>query len=191
MPVLLLNQSYEVLGTMPLHQAMKKLMRSPSRLKVEAWEENRVMRTSSGEYPVPSVVRLDYYLKLNWHKILKKRDSGSVSRLTIFRRDDFQCQFCGKNNLPVKELTLDHINPKSRGGKSIAQNLVTACKTCNGRKRNRTPEEARMPLITPLKPLKAGNNSVMLTRYAEDKPEWRIWLKYEEKHTEINKQAVG
>ena len=72
-----------------------------------------------------------------------------LSRQNIFRRDNSSCQYCGK----TEDLTLDHVIPKSRGGRTSWDNLTTACKRCNSRKGDLTPEEAQMPLkIKPYKP---------------------------------------
>lgn len=72
-----------------------------------------------------------------------------LSRQNIFKRDAHKCLYCGSK----KDLTLDHVLPKSRGGASNWTNLATACKKCNSIKGDRTPEEAEMPLIIlPFKP---------------------------------------
>ena len=74
------------------------------------------------------------------------------SRRNIFERDKNACQYCGKR-IPKADLTLDHVVPRSRGGVDSWDNLVLACMPCNIRKANRTPEEAKMPLIRrPVKP---------------------------------------
>jgi 5-methylcytosine-specific restriction endonuclease McrA len=74
------------------------------------------------------------------------------SRETLFRRDHHMCAYCGETFAP-KNLGCDHVIPKSRKGAYSWANLVTACKSCNSRKADRTPEEARMPLLyLPYKP---------------------------------------
>lgn len=70
----------------------------------------------------------------------------------LFRRDHFICAYCG-NEFQPSRLTRDHIIPRSRGGSNNWMNVVTACKSCNTHKDNRTPEEAHMPLLyVPYKP---------------------------------------
>lgn len=69
-----------------------------------------------------------------------------LSRKQVFRRDCLICAYCGQR-FREDELTLDHIQPESRRGATSWMNLVAACKACNNRKDNRTPEEARMPLL--------------------------------------------
>ena len=74
------------------------------------------------------------------------------SRETLFVRDHYMCAYCG-DVFRAKELDAEHVRPESKGGKYVWTNLVTACKVCNGRKRDRTPEEAGMPLLyLPYKP---------------------------------------
>ena len=67
-----------------------------------------------------------------------------VNRRGILRRDGNSCQYCGAKT----NLTLDHVIPRSRGGRHTWENVVTACSECNSRKSNRTPLEAGMPLRT-------------------------------------------
>ena len=76
----------------------------------------------------------------------KKQRKFNVTRQLVFRRDLHVCAFCGQSFLD-RDLSVDHINPKYHGGQDSWMNLVTACKPCNHRKANRTPEEARMPLL--------------------------------------------
>lgn len=75
------------------------------------------------------------------------RPRVSFSRRNLFTRDKHQCQYCGKTT-QRNELTIDHVMPRSRGGEDTWENLVAACMRCNVRKGNRTPEEAKMPLLS-------------------------------------------
>src|SRR5690606_26466496 len=68
------------------------------------------------------------------------------TREMLFARDRFVCAYCGARHRP-SELTAEHVQPRSRGGKTSWTNLVSACKPCNLRKGDRTPEQARMPLL--------------------------------------------
>ncbi len=80
------------------------------------------------------------------------RQEVRFSRRNIFERDKNTCQYCGRR-MPKPELTLDHVVPRSRGGVDSWDNLVLACMACNVKKANRTPDEARMPLVRkPVKP---------------------------------------
>ncbi|MBK7804149.1 MAG: HNH endonuclease [Chloracidobacterium sp.] len=98
-----------------------------------------------------------------------------MKRARIYIRDRYRCQYCGESK-HAKELTLDHIFPRAQGGESTPQNLVTACVKCNQRKGNRTPEQARMPLLTSQKLLRLGLDHVLLCHYAESRPAWRKYL---------------
>lgn len=70
----------------------------------------------------------------------------AFARSKLYRRDRHTCAYCGQR-FAERELSCDHVVPQSRGGGWTWMNLVTACGACNGRKANRTPEEARMPLL--------------------------------------------
>ncbi len=89
--------------------------------------------------PIPSVVRLLIYRR-------PPRRTRSLSRKGVMLRDQNTCQYCRKV-FPVKELTIDHVIPTSRGGVSSWENLVTACRPCNHRKGDHTPAEAGVPLL--------------------------------------------
>ena len=170
--VLLLNQTYEPLGTVGVARAMCMMFKNT--VTVEEWDADRVLRTPRDEYPVPSVVRRRSYVNVR-----QRRESSGMKRVRIYMRDHFRCQYCGERKNPV-ELTLDHILPRSRGGDSSQINVVTACVTCNQRKGSRTPEEARMPLLTTQTALRTRLEQVVLCHYAEARPEWRKYLSFEE-----------
>ena len=88
------------------------------------------------QYIRPLIIRLLSYVRFRV-KPLK------INRHRIFKRDDYKCSYCGTS----KNLTIDHILPKSRGGGNTWLNLTTCCKNCNRIKDNKTPEEAGMKLI--------------------------------------------
>jgi 5-methylcytosine-specific restriction endonuclease McrA len=131
-PVLVLNSAFEPIHIIKARTALKMLTKG------------KVVVVLAGEqelYPdvlVPSVIRLVEYKYIPIRMQL-------VSKKNIYLRDDHCCQYCGVKK-HGSELTLDHIMPRSRGGKNTWENLVTACKPCNGRKDDRTPEEAGMVL---------------------------------------------
>ena len=112
---------------------------------------------------VPRVIRLVEFDKV-------PRREVKFSRRNILARDENQCQYCGKR-LPTARLSLDHVTPKSRGGKSTWTNVVAACNPCNTRKGGRMPWEASMKLRrTPAVPKK----NPMLADKVES-PAYRIW----------------
>jgi 5-methylcytosine-specific restriction endonuclease McrA len=166
--VLLLNFSYEPLGTVGVARAMCLVIRGV--VFVEEYDGARVLRSPREEFRVPCVVRLRRYVDVR-----RRRQTAGLKRLRIFVRDCFRCQYCGQKR-GAQELTLDHITPRSRGGRAAPENLVTACVACNTRKGSRTPEEARMPLLTPQKPLGIGLEHLLLCHYAESRPAWRKYL---------------
>jgi 5-methylcytosine-specific restriction endonuclease McrA len=180
--VLLLNFSYEPLGTVGVARAMCLALRGV--VFVEEYDEGRVLRSPSAEFPVPSVLRLRTYVNVR-----RRRQTAGMKRMRILIRDKFQCQYCGCRKA-AGELTLDHITPRSQRGRSAPENLATACVECNSRKGNRTPEEARMPLLTPQHALGAGLEQVMLCHYAESRPEWKKYLLTGEAETDEQRKRA-
>jgi len=139
--VLLLNQTYEPLGTVSVARAV--IMTIKGTVTVEELDGERVLRSARTEFPVPSVVRRRIYINVR-----QRREASGMKRARIYMRDKFRCQYCGVKKT-AGDLTLDHILPRSRGGDNSPMNIVTACVACNNRKGSRTPSEARMPLLTP------------------------------------------
>jgi hypothetical protein len=80
------------------------------------------------------------------HRVPHDHDYVGLSRERLFQRDRHVCAYCS-NRFDERDLTVEHIVPLSRGGRQTWMNVVTACRGCNSRKGNRTPEEARMPLV--------------------------------------------
>jgi 5-methylcytosine-specific restriction endonuclease McrA len=122
------------------------------------------IRSVKNVFPYPSVIRLFNFSK-------RPASFLELSRKNILRRDNYQCQYCGKSK---GDLTIDHVIPRSRGGGDTWENLVTACHTCNSKKGNRTPDEAGMKLITkPKKP----HHIFMLKQFAGASDEnWKQFL---------------
>jgi 5-methylcytosine-specific restriction endonuclease McrA len=137
------------------------------RVDVLAWHEE-VVRTPSEELPLPSVVRLRQFLRF-------LRPRVAFSRRNVYQRDGFACQYCGATP-SLRQLTLDHVIPRSRGGATSWDNIVTACGECNRRKGSRTPTEARMPLRRPpWEPAGLPGQGAAMIGF-EDVPE--SWLPY-------------
>lgn len=102
-------------------------------------------------YVRPLIIRLLAYIKFQIRNV-------RVNRTRIYKRDDYQCVYCNSN----KQLTLDHVIPKSRGGSNDWTNLVTCCFKCNLKKGNRTPEEAKMPMrVKPFVPNLLNDNGTL------------------------------
>lgn len=125
------------------------------------------IRTVRFDLVVPRVIRV-----LTFHKL--PRQDVKFNRRNLFARDHNSCQYCGRRFI-TSELTLDHVVPRSGGGKTCWENIVCACVKCNVRKGGRTPEEAGMRLIRP--PAKPRRNpaltiSLLDQRYAS----WRQFI---------------
>lgn len=133
---LLLNSSYEPIGFISFRKLIKLFIKEKIDI-ISEWEED--ISWASEKIKYPATVRLRYYVR-NVKKKLR------FSRKGLFRRDNFQCQYCAVA-LSTHELTVDHILPRSRGGISDWLNTVSSCKPCNWKKKNRTPEEANMQII--------------------------------------------
>ncbi|QDE68434.1 MULTISPECIES: HNH endonuclease [Myxococcus] len=115
---------------------------------------------------VPRVLVLSAYDHL-------PRGRVRFSRLNIYARDNDTCQYCGKN-LPRSELNLDHVMPRTQGGKTTWENVVCSCVPCNLRKGGRTPEQAHMKLLKkPVRP-----RWTPLFRGASRKVTYREWLPF-------------
>jgi 5-methylcytosine-specific restriction endonuclease McrA len=104
--------------------------------KAESIEHNG--KLLSGNFPLPTVIRLRTYVKIPYKEI-------SLSRRNVLHRDNYTCQYCGERR---HDLTIDHIFPRSRGGGDSWENVAAACLRCNVKKGDRTPKEAGMLLMT-------------------------------------------
>lgn len=134
--VLVLNASYEPLSLVSVRRAVVLLLREKAEL-LEVTQQ--MLRSSSQNIPVPLVIRLVHYVRLPHRKVPSTRSA-------VMLRDAYTCQYCGET--PGRQyLTVDHVTPRSRGGKHEWENLVTACMRCNQKKGSLTPEEANMQLI--------------------------------------------
>ncbi|MCB0319809.1 MAG: HNH endonuclease [Bdellovibrionales bacterium] len=140
--VLLLNASYEPLKVISWRRAITLFFSE----KVEVVEEyDHEIRSVSIAIKAPAVVRLLSYVKAG-------KRTPPLSRFNILARDGFRCQYCGKN-LSAREATLDHVIPRSKGGKTSWDNVVCCCRACNIEKGSRTPSQALMRLAqTPVRP---------------------------------------
>ena len=135
--VLVLNATFEPLNTVSMPRAVSLLLAEKAEI-VEAAEAQ--LRSQSLSLPMPLVIRLVTYVRIP--RLLPL----GVTRRGVLKRDNFSCQYCGKSQSP-SDLTLDHVLPRSRGGKNTWENVVAACKPCNHRKGNRTPAEAHLRLL--------------------------------------------
>lgn len=136
---LVLNATYEPLTAVRLQRAVALVLAERAEIITETGD---VVRSEHQSLPVPKVIRLLKYVRIPYKRRVP------VTRKAVMKRDDSTCGYCGKFGN-----TIDHVKPRHQGGKHIWTNVVCACRGCNGRKRNRTPEEAGMPLrIKPFEP---------------------------------------
>jgi 5-methylcytosine-specific restriction endonuclease McrA len=133
-PVLVLNQDYQPINICRVRRALVLVLQG----KAEVVENGLgTIHAISCSLPIPSVVRLAYSVK-------RPRFQRKLTRFEVFNRDRHTCQYCRRE---TKELTLDHVIPRSRGGQHSWENVVSCCFSCNRRKAGRTPAEAGMKLI--------------------------------------------
>jgi 5-methylcytosine-specific restriction endonuclease McrA len=122
------------------------------------------IRTVTESYPLPSIVRLPFFVRVEYRNAL-------LSRKNLFRRNEFRCQYCGRKDVA---LTLDHVMPKSRGGEESWENLVAACKPCNTKKGNRALAEAGMTMLK--KPGRPSHITLLRQHYLSITDDWKPCL---------------
>ena len=162
LPVLVLNQSYEPLTICRARRAVVLIYRGKAEML-----ENGVgfIHTVKDIFPLPSVIRLAYMIRRPYRE-------RKLTRLEVFNRDRYTCQYCAKE---TRQLTLDHVIPRYRGGQHTWENVVSACVPCNRRKAGRTPQEAGMRLICP--PSYPRDRTFLIPyHYRENKNEWQKYL---------------
>ena len=138
--VLVLNASFEPLNVCSLRRAHVLVFKG----KAEVVEElDRPLCSAAARFPWPHVIRLLSYVRVP--RIVQRK----ISRRALFARDGWRCVYCGTAS---GRLTLDHVIPRSRGGGSDWENVVTSCAPCNLRKGNRLLHEVQMELPHPPKP---------------------------------------
>jgi len=151
---LLLNASYEPMKVLSWQRAVSLWFAG----KVEIVEEydDFDLKSVSLTMKCPAVVRLLKYVKGHRNKV-------KFSRINVFARDNFACQYCG-DQPGTRNLTYDHVLPRSRGGKTTWLNITTSCLSCNSKKADRTPTEAKMPLLKqPNKPAMRPYNKLVFS----------------------------
>ncbi|MFN0121452.1 MAG: HNH endonuclease [Blastocatellia bacterium] len=166
--VLLLNASYEPLNLVSAPKALALVWRRAA--EIVEHDAGYILRTARYEFQIPSVIRLAHYVDIR-----SRRRDRATSRHRILIRDKQRCQYCGRRGTAF-DLTLDHVLPRSKGGQTIPENLVACCRTCNQRKGDRTPDEARMPLLSNPSALYYGLERAAMMQLAEHRPEWRKYL---------------
>src|SRR5205809_4467287 len=130
-PVLVLNASYEPINITPVRRAVVLVIKGVATTEEE---DGAYIHSARLAFRIPSVIRLREFRRIPFQ-------TRALSRKNIIMRDRSTCQFCGRV-LPAAELTLDHVVPRSRGGRTDWDNLVACCHPCNNRKGDRLPEDA-------------------------------------------------
>jgi len=163
LPVLVLNQNYQPCNICRVRRAVVLIYQG----KAEMLENGSgFIHTASHLFPVPSVIRLAYLIKRPWAQ--KK-----LTRFEVFNRDHFTCQYCGQE---TKQLTLDHIIPRYRGGEQAWENVVSACIRCNRHKAGKTPAEAGMKLVRPPQQPRSNFPFHIPYQYLKTQQEWQKYL---------------
>lgn len=135
--VLVLNADYSLINKAPLKRVINLYLSN----KVDIVKYNEGLLHPSIEMSgIPTVVALKRYIHIPYKKV-------SITRKKIFERDNYECQYCGKN-LNSKTATIDHVYPKSRKGSpgNTWTNMVACCNNCNNYKGDNTPSEIGMKL---------------------------------------------
>jgi 5-methylcytosine-specific restriction endonuclease McrA len=163
-PVLVLNQNYEPLNVCHVRRALLLLYQS----KAEMLEDGSgFVHSVDRAFPIPSVIRLPYMVKRPF------RVQRKLTRAEVFNRDQHTCQYCGKKS---RQLTLDHVIPRSKNGPHTWENVVGACAACNRRKAGRTPEEANMKLKIIPAPPRNDRYAYIPAQYQHMRREWERYF---------------
>jgi len=160
--VLVLNQNFEPLSVCTARRAV--VMAYLGKVDIIETYDGYKVRSVSRAVPLPSVVRLDNYVRVTHKKIM-------LNRKNIIKRDQRRCQYCGRTDRP---LTVDHVLPKHLGGRDSWENLVCACVECNNIKGNRTPEQAGLALLN--KPRKPDHIAFIQRFIGISDKRWRRYL---------------
>jgi 5-methylcytosine-specific restriction endonuclease McrA len=163
--VLVLNQTFEPLHVCSARRAVVLLYAG----KAERLEDTpRVIRSPSTSVVLPSVIRLHRYVKK------PARPTIAFNKKNILKRDTYTCQYCGRNG--GERMTIDHVIPKSLGGRTVWENVVSACRACNLKKANKSLGEAGMHLLRkPIRPLSLSYLEI-LAHASHHADRWRRYL---------------
>ncbi len=169
METLVLSAAYEPVARVPWQRAITLLWEG----KVEVVEEyqDKFVRSVTLELRMPSVIR--FIRALRGRKRVVK-----FSRDTVYVRDGRRCQYCGRI-VPRHEATYDHVVPRAQGGTTRWENVVIACVPCNQKKGGRTPQQARMKLLSqPIKPASLPETVRITLGWQRGMPiSWKSWLR--------------
>lgn len=159
--VLVLNQNYEPLNVCSVRRALS-LVFCGKASSVETADQ--LVRSISAAFPVPSVVRLERYIRAPRRRVV-------LSKRNVLKRDSYQCQYCGAVD---RKMTIDHVVPKKHNGPETWENLVTACVACNARKGDRPAEQAGLSLLR--KPKRPNNVTFIRNFVGVADHRWKPYL---------------
>jgi 5-methylcytosine-specific restriction endonuclease McrA len=146
--VLVLNASYEPINVCTVRRAAVLILKQRAEVLEHAdW----ALHAESLTLPRPVVIRLITYVK-----IPRDAHRRKITRRAVFARDRWTCQYCGHER---GNLTVDHVIPRSKGGASSWENIVTCCAPCNRRKGDRLPRQANM---VPVRAPKAPSSTIFI-----------------------------
>ena len=183
-PTLVLNRNWTPLQTTTCKEAIALVAKGSAHIvdpttyeihDLDSWHAaskaterfgNERIRSTFLSLAPPEVIVLSIYEGIGNRTVV-------FSRRNLFKRDQYSCQYCGKHP-GLKNLTIDHVNPRSKGGKSTWENCVLACVKCNTRKGGRTPSEARMRILKkPRQPTWESVSDVLTTARRES---WKKFI---------------
>lgn len=157
---LVLNATYEPLCVVSARRALVLVLERKADL---VHPTERMFRSERACFPEPSVVKLRYFVKVPY------RSQVALNRRAVFARDGHRCQYCGQS-----AENIDHVVPKSRGGRHTWDNVVACCRPCNARKRDHLLEESGMRLRR--KPTMPRQRTFILVASGAVRAEWEQYL---------------
>jgi 5-methylcytosine-specific restriction endonuclease McrA len=167
-PVLVLNASYEPINICGARRALVLVLKGVAKAEEE---HDAILHAARVLMPLPSVIRLLEYRRI-------PHQTRALSRKNILLRDRNTCQYCGIV-LTAGELTLDHVIPRSRGGKSTWENLVACCHRCNRRKGNQLLHELTdMKLLREPRSFSLHTSRHIMRMIGHSDQKWRKYLYY-------------
>jgi 5-methylcytosine-specific restriction endonuclease McrA len=160
--VLVLNSDYTPINVTTVFKGFNLVSKGKAEILKSS---DKPLLSGSKTFIRPLIIRLLNYVKYRVNKL-------KINRNRLYKRDGYECVYCGNK----KNLTIDHVIPKSRGGDNSWTNLVTCCSPCNRRKGDRTPEEIGMKMSR--KPYEPTLFSEIINPSISD-----VWDKFQESYT--------
>jgi len=190
MSVLVLNKSWQPVHVCSPQRAIALIFQNAAKVvdrdyrihSVESWrelsemmaemqgegEDLNLMRSPTWALVVPEVILLTDYQKIPPFSI-------RLNRRNLYLRDNHQCQYCGRKP-SSKELSIDHVIPRCQGGKTTWENVVIACVDCNSEKGGKTPQQAKMQLLT--KPKRPTWSSMLGKKKHDEVSDHPLWARF-------------